>query len=127
MPEKPVPFAKTNEFYSALGFFYAIWSQIELTIDYATWKALGAETPEEAHARCAGAKFSDKFKEFRTLLEGRNIANGEKMKELLAQIEDSMRNGFAHSFMATDDPSGRTTRTCPATWHPARRRRVTRS
>jgi hypothetical protein len=47
MPEKPVPFAKTNEFYSALGFFYAIWSQIELTIDYATWKALGAETPEE--------------------------------------------------------------------------------
>jgi hypothetical protein len=39
MPEKPVRFAKTPEFYTALGYFYAIWSQIELAIDYATWKA----------------------------------------------------------------------------------------
>ena len=99
-----MPFAKTPEFYTALGFFYAIWSQIELTIDYATWKAFGGtETPEQAHARSAGAKFSDKCKEFRTLLEARNVCGDERMKELLAQIENSMRNVFAHSFMATDE------------------------
>jgi hypothetical protein len=106
MAEKPIPFAKTNEFYAALGFFYAIWSQIELTIDYATWKAIGeAETPEEAHARTAGAKFSDKCKELRSLLKGKNIPHSENMKEILTQIEDSMRNVFAHSFMATDEHS----------------------
>jgi hypothetical protein len=105
MPEKPLPFAKTPEFYTTLGYFYAIWSQIELAIDYATWKAIGTETPEEAHACSAGTKFSDKCKEFRTLLEGNKIPNGEKVKELLTHIEDSMRNVFAHSFMATDGHS----------------------
>ena len=105
MPEKPVPFGKTSEFYAALGLFYAVWSQIELAIDYATWKALGTETPEEAHTRSAAAKFSNKCKEFRALLEGNKIPNGKNVKELLTQIEDSMRNVFAHSFMATDEHS----------------------
>jgi hypothetical protein len=104
MPAKPLPFAKTPEFYTALGYFYAIWSQIELTIGYATWKALGSETPEEAHARIASTKFSDQCKKLRTLLESNKISNGERVKELLTQIEDSsMRNVFAHSFMATDE------------------------
>jgi hypothetical protein len=61
MPEKPVvPFAKTPEFYCELGYFYAIWSQIELAIDYAIWKALGTETPEEAHTRSADALVGDR-------------------------------------------------------------------
>ena len=105
MPEKPVPFAKTPDFYTALGYFYAIWSQIELTIGYATWKAMGTETPEEAHARIAGAKFSDQCRKLRTLLEGNKVPNGEKVKELLTQIDGSLRNVFAHSFMATDEHS----------------------
>ena len=51
-------------------------------------------------------KFSDKCKHLRTLLDGGKVPHGEKVKDLLAQIEHhSMRNVFAHSFLATDEHS----------------------
>ena len=81
MPEKPMPFANTAAFYAALGCLYAAWSRAELAIDCAVWKALGTETAEQAHQRSAGMRFSDKCKQFRTLLDGGNIPNGEKVKE----------------------------------------------
>jgi hypothetical protein len=68
------------------------------------WKASGTETAEEAHERSARMKFSDKCKRFRILLDGGKIPNGEKVKDLLTRIEDhSMRNVFAHSFLASDE------------------------
>jgi hypothetical protein len=95
-------------FYTALGWFYAIWSRTELAIDCAMWKASGTETAEEAHERSARMKFSDKCKRFRILLDGGKIPNGEKVKDLLSRIEDhSMRNVFAHSFLASDEHSVR--------------------
>jgi hypothetical protein len=100
------PFANTPAFYSALGWFYAVWSQTELAIDCAIWKASGTETAERAHERAARTKFSDKCKHLRTLLDGGRIPHGEKVKDLLTQIEThSMRNVFAHSFLATDEHS----------------------
>jgi hypothetical protein len=103
MPEKPMPFANTAAFYAALGCLYAAWSRAELAIDCAVWKALGTETAEQAHERSAGMRFSDKCKQFRTLLDGGNIPNGEKVKELLTGIESYGRNVFAHSFLASDE------------------------
>jgi hypothetical protein len=101
-----VPSANTPEFYTALGFFYAVWSRTELAIDCAMWKALGTESAEQAHQRSAGTKFSDKCKQFRTLLDAGKIPQGEKVKELLTRIEHhSMRNVFAHSFLASDEHS----------------------
>jgi hypothetical protein len=106
MPDKPVPFANTPAFYSALGWFYAVWSATELAIDCAIWKALGTETAEEAHERSARTRFSEKCAQLRTLLESAEIPHGEKVKELLTQIEHhSMRNVFAHSFLASDEHS----------------------
>jgi hypothetical protein len=100
------PFANTSAFCTALGLFYAAWSRTELAIDCAIWKASGTETAERAHERAARTKFSDKCKHLRTLLDGGKIPHGEKVKDLLAQIEHhSMRNVFAHSFLATDEHS----------------------
>jgi hypothetical protein len=105
MPEKPLPFANTPAFYTALGQFYAAWSRTELAIDCATWKALGTESAEQAHARSAGMRFSDKCKRLRTLLNEGKIPNSENAKDLLAQIENYGRNIFAHSFLASDEHS----------------------
>jgi hypothetical protein len=100
------PFANTPAFYTALGWFYAVWSRTELAIDCAIWKASGTETAERAHERAAHTKFSDKCKHLRALLDGGKIPNCEKAQDLLTWIEhQSMRNVFAHSFLATDEHS----------------------
>jgi hypothetical protein len=98
-------FANTTRFYTALGLFYAAWSRAELAIDCAMWKALGTETPEQAHERSARTKFSDKCKRFRTLLDGSKASHSEKVKDLLRQIENYGRNVLAHSFLASDERS----------------------
>jgi len=100
-----MPFANTPMFYAALGYFYAAWSRAELAIDCTTWKAQGTESAERAHERSAGMKFSDKCKLLRTLLNDGKIPNSEKVKDLLAQIENYGRNLFAHSFLASDEHS----------------------
>jgi hypothetical protein len=99
---RKLPFADTEKFYLALGCFFAAWSRTELAIDYAMWKARGTETAEEAHERSARTKFSDKCKQFRTLVDSGKFPHGE----LLTRIEqDSMRNTFVHSFLASDEHS----------------------
>ena len=106
MPDKPTPFANTSEFYIAFGRFYAAWSRTELAIDCAMWKALGTETAEQAHDHAARTKFSDKCKQFRTLLDDDKFEHGEHVRDLLARIEhDLLRNVFAHSFLASDEHS----------------------
>ena len=67
------PFANTPAFYGALGWFYAVWSQTELAIDCAIWKASGTEKAERAHERAARTKFSDKCKHLRTLFDSGKI------------------------------------------------------
>ena len=98
------PFVNTPEFCSALGYFFVLWSRAELAIDCAIWKARGIDTAEEAHARSARMKFNDKCKDLRGLLDAGKLSDGEKVKELLAQIEkDSYRNIFAHSILVSDE------------------------
>jgi hypothetical protein len=108
-PSRPydfAPFANTPEFYAALGCFYAAWSRTDLAIDCAVWKATGTETEEQTHKRVAGMKFSDKCKHFRSLVDTGKFQYGDKVKDLLVQIEKhSMRNVFAHSFLASDEQS----------------------
>jgi hypothetical protein len=95
-------FASTDEFYRALGGFFAAWSRVELAIDCAIWKALGTETPEEAHKRSAGTKFSHKCKQLQTLIDDGKVPR--EAKGLLDQIQnDSLRNVFAHSILASDE------------------------
>lgn len=102
----PLPFANTPEFCAALGLFYATWIRTELAIDCAMWKALAPETAEHAHERSARTKFSGRCEHFRILLDAGKFKNGDKVKELLDRIEHhSMRNVFAHSFMASDEHS----------------------
>jgi hypothetical protein len=88
--EKLRPFANTPEFYYALGRFFAAWSRAELAIDCAIWKARGTHTAEEAHARSARMKFSDRCKELRDLLDAGKLSDGEKLKEFTG----ANREGF---------------------------------
>src|SRR5262245_26103241 len=95
---KTLPFANSDEFYRALGLFFAAWSRTELAIDCAIWKTRGTETEEEAHERSAWMTFSEKCTQLRTLLDGGKFDHADKVKTLLEQIEhDSGRNVFAHS------------------------------
>jgi hypothetical protein len=107
MAEKRKPYANTAEFYTALGYFYAAWSRTNLAIDCAIWKALGtAATPEQVHERVAAMPFGAKCEDFHSLLSNSKFENIEKLKELLARITDhSLRNVFAHSFLASDENS----------------------
>ncbi len=100
-----IPFANTDEFYHKLGLFYFAWTQTDLAIDCAVWKA-GTETPEQVHERVAGMQFGSKCEYFRSLLSDGKFENTEKVKDLLTRITDhSMRNIFAHSFLASDEGS----------------------
>jgi hypothetical protein len=102
----PKRFANTTEFYTALGRFHAAWSRIELVIDCAIWKGSDTETAQQAHERVARMKFSDKLKKLRTLTDGGKFKHGEKVNDLLRQIEEeSRRNVFAHSILASDEHS----------------------
>src|SRR5262245_65996629 len=102
----PKQFAYTTEFYTALGLFHAVWGQIELTIECAIWKAMGTETAHQAHERVARMKFSEKLKKLRRLIDSSKCKHGEKVKDLLRQIEDeSKRNVFAHSILTSDEHS----------------------
>jgi hypothetical protein len=102
-----IPFANTDEFYHQTGLFYFAWTRTDLVIDWAFWKALKTVTPEQAHERVAGLTFGRKCAEFRTfLLDSKEFEHIEKVKALLARItNDSMRNVFAHSFLASDEGS----------------------
>src|SRR5262249_16772784 len=95
-------FANTDEFRCSLGGFFAAWSRTELVIDFAIWKAQGIETPEEAHKRSADTTFSDKCKQLRALIDGGKVPH--VAREMLDQIQnDSLRNVFAHSILASDE------------------------
>jgi hypothetical protein len=101
-----IPFATSDEFYHRLGLFYAAWSRTDLVIDCAIWKAL-AVTPAQAHKRVAAMNFGRKCDAFRNLLPASTkFENIDEVKGLLTRITDhSMRNVFAHSFLASDEGS----------------------
>jgi len=99
------PFANTKEFCAALGWFYAIWSSTELNIDCIIGKLKGTP-PEQTHALLAGLKFSGKLKLLRSLLSESGLPNVAELNEFLERIEnDTLRNTFAHSFLASDPDS----------------------
>src|SRR5262249_16746436 len=61
---------------------------------------------EQTHRLVAGLRFSDKLKLLRSLLDQSHPANLEQLREFLDRIEnDSLRNVFAHSFLASDTSS----------------------
>lgn len=105
LQRKTRPFANTGDFYTALGRFYAVWSAVELDIDCAIGK-LKQLPPEEAHRLVAAMKFSKKLDVLRFLLDNSKYENVAQLKEFLDRIEnETLRNVFAHSFMASDSSS----------------------
>jgi hypothetical protein len=94
------PFANTAPFYAALGWFYAVWSSVELTIDCAICKFENTP-PEQAHRTLAALKFSDRTKRLRALLAVSGRSNIAEVAQLLESIEGDFRNVFSHSFLAS--------------------------
>jgi hypothetical protein len=100
-PKKP--FANTDEFYHKLGLFYFAWSRTDPVIDCAVWKASEPAPAEQVHEQIAPMNFARKCKHFRSLLPTSKFKDIEKVEKLLTRITDhSMRNVFAHSFLASD-------------------------
>jgi hypothetical protein len=98
----PKPFANTPQFYAALGWFYATWTAVELNIDLAIHKALKIE-PEQTHALVGPLEFGRKVSILRSLLSAGDRQNAEQLKGFLTRItKTSLRNVFAHSFLASD-------------------------
>jgi hypothetical protein len=101
--DRPVPFANTIDFYALLGFFYAAWSRAEIVVDCAIWKLLGT-TPQQTHVLAASMGFRWKATVLRFLLPNSD-RDAEQIKGCLARISESLRNPFAHSFLASDKDS----------------------
>ena len=101
MADKQRPFANTSNFYTALGWYHAVWSATELNIDYVIGK-LKKLPPEATHALVAALKFSDKTKLLRSLLNEAAPANIAQLRDFLDRIDNDFRNVFSHSFLASD-------------------------
>jgi hypothetical protein len=104
MGEKPLPFARSQNFYAMLGGFHAAWSRAEIVLECAIWKILGT-TPEQAHILLAAMEFGRKAAILKSLLPGSNHSNQEKIKGCLTRITKSRRNAFSHSILASGDSS----------------------
>jgi hypothetical protein len=107
MNNNPEPFANTPAFCAALGWFYAVWSATELNIDCAIGK-LKNISPEQTHTLVAKLNFGPKVEMLRSLLPNSDYQNVPELQEFLTRIEEeSLRNVFAHSFLASDSQSVR--------------------
>jgi hypothetical protein len=108
MTEKPnLPFANTAQFYAHLGWFYSAWSSVDLSVDLAICRCLKI-SPEQTHMLVAGLEFGRKTALLRSVLStsGYTVAEVEKLKGYLTRIsKESLRNVFAHSFLASDTES----------------------
>jgi hypothetical protein len=102
MTEKPKAFAHHPRFYSHLGWFYAAWTSLDLTIDYAIHKCLKI-SPEQTHQLVSGMEFGKKVALLRSLLNKSDYENGPQLKGFLTKFtKESLRNVFTHSFIASD-------------------------
>jgi hypothetical protein len=98
-------FANTPAFYVSLGAFYAAWTAVELNIDFAIWRILKIPL-ESAHALVGPLEFGRKAAILRSLLPSSDYRNVEQIKGHLTRLSRaSLRNVFAHSFMASDATS----------------------
>jgi hypothetical protein len=103
MREKP--FVSTPIFYGHFGKFYAVWSQVELNIDFAIGNILKASA-EQTHALVAGMQFGRKAALLRTLLPNSNFSNVPELKGYLTRIrKNSLRNVFTHSLVFSNPGS----------------------
>jgi hypothetical protein len=103
MSKRPKPFANTIPFYTMLGLFYAAHSSAELTLDCAICRVLKL-TPEQTHVLVATWEYGRKAAVLRSLLKGSAYNNKEaEIKGYLTKIGKSLRNTFAHSFLASDE------------------------
>lgn len=99
------PFALTAKFHTALGMFYAVWSNTELNIDFLIGRLLKT-TPEQTHALLAGLQFARKAALLRSLLAKSDYPNATALKDYITRIrKQSLRNVFSHSFISSDADS----------------------
>jgi hypothetical protein len=93
------PFVFTPRFYGNLGWFYAVWSQTELNIDWTIGNILKI-TAEQTHALVAGMQFGRKAALLRSLLPNSSYSNAPELKGYLTRIRrESLRNVFTHSLI----------------------------
>ena len=104
--DEPEKLADTIEFNMQLGFFYSAWAVTDATLDFALGKFLRL-THEETHLLTAGMEFGRKATLLRNLL--RHQKDSPQKSELLRTVKiiqnDSLRNVFAHSYLASDEDS----------------------
>jgi len=104
-PKMSKPFANTPVFNASFGAFYAAWTAVELNIDFAIWRILKIPA-ESAHALVGPVEFGRKAAILRSLLPSSDYKNVEQIKRHLTRLSSaSLRNVFAHSFMASDATS----------------------
>lgn len=103
MTDKPKNLALTAEFNTAFGYFHSGWAVAEGAIDYAIGQFLGL-TPEQTHLVTAGADHGRKAMLLRDLVARSDHANRAELLRTLKVIQnESLRNVFAHSYIASDE------------------------
>jgi hypothetical protein len=105
MTEETPLFIFTDAFLINLGKFYTTWLVLEATIDYTIGRFL--KLPHnETHILTAGMEFGRKASLLRVLIDRSDIRNKLEIKQLLRKIqEESKRNIFAHSIIASNPTS----------------------
>jgi hypothetical protein len=105
MPDKPEPLSETIMFNMHLGFFHGAWAVTEASIDYAIGKFLRL-TYEEAHLLTAGMEYGRKAQLLRNIIyRGKHPKRTVLLQHLNTIQNESMRNVFAHSYLASDETS----------------------
>ena len=95
------PLAVTLAFTEPLGVFYGAWSAAEVVVDMAVGKLLKLP-PEETHLLTAAMDFSRKIILLKALVARQKPKHQGKIQSALNSIlNDSKRNMFAHSYIAS--------------------------
>lgn len=95
--------ALTAEFNMALGWFYTAWASTEGTMDCAICRFLRL-SPQETHLLTASMEHGRKASLLRALITRSDHKNKAALLSALNAIQnDSLRNVFAHSYIASDE------------------------
>ncbi|MDP6843857.1 MAG: hypothetical protein QGH73_19470 [Rhodospirillales bacterium] len=104
MADEPVHYSYSVEFNMQLGFFYNAWAVTDASLDFTLGKFLRL-SHKEAHILTAGMFYGSKTTLLRNLLHQQ--AEDKQKTELLRTLKiiqnDSLRNEFAHAYIASDE------------------------
>lgn len=97
------PLFDTVHFKADLGFFYRLWTVSDALMDFSLGQFLRL-TDDETHIVTSGMPFGRKTALLRSLVARSKHKDKGKIKKLINSIQnESLRNVFAHSYIASDD------------------------